>query len=119
MGSTLSSTSIGQRLFFTILLLTIFIPNVLAASSSSGTWIAPEMPSWTVPAALAILLGVYALIVFELVHRALAAANPATPNLHTAASEPPATIISASPDLIILAASPIACAPVEQAVTTE
>ena len=41
------------------------------------------------------------------------------PNLHTAASEPPATIISASPDLIILAASPIACAPVEQAVTTE
>mgnify|MGYP001171781896 FL=1 len=74
MGSTLSSTSIGQRLFFTILLLTIFIPNVLAASSSSGTWIAPEMPSWTVPAALAILLGVYALIVFELVHRALAAA---------------------------------------------
>ena len=64
----------GQRLFFTTLLLTIFIPNVLAASSSSGTWIAPEMPSWAVPAALAILLGVYALIIFELVHRALAAA---------------------------------------------
>ena len=46
----------------------------MAASSSSGTWTAPEMPSWAVPAALAILMGVYALIIFELVHRALAAA---------------------------------------------
>ena len=39
---------------------------------------------------------------------ALAAAKPAIPILQQAASAPPATIISASPYLIILAASPIA-----------
>ena len=39
---------------------------------------------------------------------ALAAANPAIPNLHTAASAPPATMMSASSSAIILAASPMA-----------
>ena len=33
-----------------------------------------QMPSWVTPAAFVILIAVYALIVFELVHRALAAA---------------------------------------------
>ena len=32
------------------------------------------MPSWAVPAAFAILIGVYTLIIFEAMHRALAAA---------------------------------------------
>ena len=49
--------------------------SVSAAGTSSGTWSAPEeMPSWTVTAAIVILVAVYGLIVFELVHRALAAA---------------------------------------------
>ena len=39
---------------------------------------------------------------------AIAAANPAIPSLETAASAPPANIISASPAFINLAASPIA-----------
>jgi Na+/H+ antiporter NhaD/arsenite permease-like protein len=53
-----------------------FIPlSVSAASSSGGTWSAPEeMPSWAVTAAIIILVAVYGLIVFEVVHRALAAA---------------------------------------------
>ncbi len=55
----------------------------------------------------------------KFVLRALAAANPAIPIRQQAASAPPAIITSASPYLIILDASPIACAPVEQAVTTE
>ena len=49
--------------------------SVSAAGTSSGTWSAPEeMPSWAVTAAIVILVAVYGLIVFELVHRALAAA---------------------------------------------
>ena len=49
--------------------------SVSAAGTSSGTWSAPEeMPSWSVTAAIVILVAVYGLIVFELVHRALAAA---------------------------------------------
>ena len=55
----------------------------------------------------------------KLVLNALAAAKPDIPILQHAASAPPATITSASPYRIILEASPIACAPVEQAVTTE
>ena len=47
------------------------------------------------------------------------AQNPAMPSSHTAASAPPATITSASPHMISRAASPIACTPVAQAVTTE
>jgi len=53
-----------------------------------------------------------------LVDSALQALNPAMPISQMAASAPPATITSAAPYLISRAASPIACAPVEQAVTT-
>ena len=57
-----------------IIMLIIFLPSVMAASSSSGIWEPPEMPSWAVPASFAILIAVYTLIIFEVVHRALAAA---------------------------------------------
>jgi hypothetical protein len=40
------------------------------------------------------------------------------PSGHKALSAPPATITSASSSAIMRAASPIECAPVEQAVTT-
>src|SRR5688572_14474388 len=50
---------------------------------------------------------------------ALQALNPAMPIRQIAASAPPATITSASPSLISRVASPMACAPVAQAVTTE
>ena len=50
------------------------IARALATGVDSGVWVAPEMPDWAVPAAFAILIAVYALFVFELVHRALAAA---------------------------------------------
>ena len=59
---------------YILLLLTIFLPSVLAASSTSGVWEPQEMPSWAVPASFAILIAVYTLIIFEVVHRALAAA---------------------------------------------
>ncbi len=59
---------------YALLLLMLFIPSVLAASSPSGLWEPPEMPSWAVPASFAILIAVYTLIIFEVVHRALAAA---------------------------------------------
>jgi len=52
------------------------------------------------------------------VESARAAAKPAMPMRHTAASVPPATITSASSHMMMRAASPMACAPVEQAVTT-
>ena len=52
------------------------------------------------------------------VDSARAAANPAMPRRQIAASVPPQTITSASSSMISRAASPIACAPVEQAVTT-
>ena len=51
--------------------------------------------------------------------RRLAAQIPAIPSLQTAASAPPATITSAAPLFIISLESPIECAPVAQAVTTE
>ena len=53
----------------------------------------------------------------KLVESARAWANPATPSRQIAASAPPATITSASSHMMMRAASPIACAPVEQAVT--
>ena len=59
---------------YAIILLIIFLPTVMAASTSSGIWEPPEMPSWAVPASFAILIAVYTLIIFEVVHRALAAA---------------------------------------------
>ena len=46
-------------------------------------------------------------------------AKPATPSGLIVLSAPPASMMSASSSLIIRAASPIECAPVEQAVTTE
>src|SRR5438477_5088003 len=52
------------------------------------------------------------------VESARAAAKPARPIRQTAASAPPATITSASSQMIMRAASPIACAPLEHAVTT-
>jgi hypothetical protein len=52
------------------------------------------------------------------VDSALQALNPAMPISQIGFSAPPATITSASPARMIRAASPIACAPVEQAVTT-
>ena len=52
------------------------------------------------------------------VDSARAAAKPAMPSRQIAASVPPATMTSASSHMIRRAASPIACAPVEQAVTT-
>ena len=54
----------------------------------------------------------------KLVDSARAEAKPAMPSRQTAASAPPATITSASSSMIIRDASPIACAPVEHAVTT-
>ena len=53
------------------------IPSVSAAaiSTTAGGWTPPsDMPSWVTPLAFVILIAVYALIVFEVVHRALAAA---------------------------------------------
>ena len=52
------------------------------------------------------------------VDRARQAQNPASESRLTADSAPPATITLASPSAISRPASPIACAPVEQAVTT-
>ena len=52
----------------------MYIAMALASGVDSGVWVAPEMPDWAVPAAFTILIAVYALIVFEIVHRALAAA---------------------------------------------
>jgi hypothetical protein len=53
-----------------------------------------------------------------LVDSALQALNPAIPIAQIGLSAPPATITSASSSMISRAASPIACAPVEHAVTT-
>lgn len=50
------------------------LTRALAATSDSGVWTPAEMPEWAVPAAFGILIIVYGLIVFEVVHRALAAA---------------------------------------------
>ncbi len=52
------------------------------------------------------------------VESARQATKPPMPSRQIAASAPPATITSASPRAISRAASPMACAPVEQAVTT-
>ena len=64
------------KIYLSLLFILSVIPfSVSAAGTSSGTWSAPEeMPSWSVTAAIVILVAVYGLIVFELVHRALAAA---------------------------------------------
>jgi Na+/H+ antiporter NhaD/arsenite permease-like protein len=54
------------------------------------------MPSWAIPAAISILIGVYGLIVFEVVHRALAAALggiAAVVSLH---------VVGDGPDLMVI-----------------
>ena len=64
------------KLSFILALFIGVIPIVSAGSlPTGGSWAPPEqMPSWVTPVAFVILIAVYALIVFELVHRALAAA---------------------------------------------
>ena len=64
--------SIYFSMFF--LYIICFSNPVIAASAGSNTWIAPDMPNWAITLAFAILFAVYTLIVFEIVHRALAAA---------------------------------------------
>ena len=65
-----------MKLSFILALFIGVIPIVSAGSlPTGGSWSPPEqMPSWVTPVAFVILIAVYALIVFELVHRALAAA---------------------------------------------
>lgn len=62
-------------IYLSIFFISVFLPMSVSAASNSGSgWIAPDMPSWAVPLAIGILVAVYGLIVFEVVHRALAAA---------------------------------------------
>ena len=70
MHASLESTSViylGVICFETSCRLT----RALATTSEPGVWTPAEMPEWAVPA-FGILTIVYALIVFEVVHRALA-----------------------------------------------
>lgn len=70
--------------------------SVSASSSSEGIWEPAAMPSWAVPVAISILIGVYGLIVFEVVHRALAAALggiAAVVSLH---------VVGDGPDLMVI-----------------
>jgi Na+/H+ antiporter NhaD/arsenite permease-like protein len=69
-------SSIGKKFTFHAFLFTIIscLPmTVSAASGSVDNWQPPVMPNWTVPVAFGILILIYGLIVFEVVHRALAA----------------------------------------------
>ena len=68
--------SLGKKLIFYsyLVIILLYLPLTVSAESSSGAnWTPPDMPSWSVPVALGILILVYGLIVFEVVHRALAA----------------------------------------------
>ena len=70
--------------------------SVSASISSEGIWEPAAMPSWAVPVAISILIGVYGLIVFEVVHRALAAALggiAAVVSLH---------VVGDGPDLMVI-----------------
>jgi Na+/H+ antiporter NhaD/arsenite permease-like protein len=70
--------------------------TVSAAGSSGEAWAPSEMPNWAVPVALGILVAVYALIVFEVVHRALAAAVggiAAVVSLHVVGDGPDLSVI--------------------------
>ena len=74
----------------------IFPLTVSAASTSEGPWEPSTMPSWAVPVAISILVAVYGLIVFEVVHRALAAALggiAAVVSLH---------VVGNGPDLMVI-----------------
>ena len=75
-GTRLSINNSVSKFYLSLMFVFSVMPfSVSAAGTSSGTWSAPEeMPSWTVTVAIVILVAVYGLIVFELVHRALAAA---------------------------------------------
>ena len=75
-GTRLSMNNSLSKFYLSLMFVFSVMPfSVSAAGTSSGTWSAPEeMPSWTVTVAIVILVAVYGLIVFELVHRALAAA---------------------------------------------
>ena len=75
-GIRQSLNSNFPKFYLALMFVFSFIPlSVSAAGSSGGTWSAPEeMPNWAVTAAIIILVAVYGLIVFEVVHRALAAA---------------------------------------------
>jgi len=69
------SSSKMSFFYLSVFFIFVILPMSVSAASTSGSgWIAPEMPSWAVPLAIGILIGVYGLIVFEVVHRALAAA---------------------------------------------
>ena len=91
----LSSRSI--TFYFSALFISVILPiSVSASSSSDGIWEPSEMPGWAVPAAISILIGVYGLIVFEVVHRALAAALggiAAVVSLH---------VVGDGPDLMVI-----------------
>ena len=91
----LSSRSI--TFYFSALFISVILPiSVSASSSSEGIWEPPAMPSWAIPAAISILIGVYGLIVFEVVHRALAAALggiAAVVSLH---------VVGDGPDLMVI-----------------
>ena len=93
--------SFGKKLTLYSLLLIIlsYLPmTVSAASSSVENWQPPVMPSWSVPVAFGILILVYGLIVFEVVHRALAASLggiAAVISLHVVGSGPDLSAIMA------------------------
>ena len=59
---------------FILFMSAIISISPVKAASSDTSWVAPDMPEWSVPLAIIILTAVYTLIVFEIVHRALAAA---------------------------------------------
>ena len=91
----LSSRSI--TFYLSAFFISVILPiSVSASSSSDGIWEPSEMPGWAVPAAISILIGVYGLIVFEVVHRALAAALggiAAVVSLH---------VVGDGPDLMVI-----------------
>ena len=91
----LSSRSI--TFYFSALFISVILPiSVSASSSSDGIWEPSAMPGWAIPAAISILIGVYGLIVFEVVHRALAAALggiAAVVSLH---------VVGDGPDLMVI-----------------
>ena len=94
MGATLRYLPQSKNFIFfmNLILMLMYLPlNVSAASSSGANWVAPDMPNWTVPVAVGILVVVYGLIVFEVVHRALAASIggiAAVLSLHVVGSGP-------------------------------
>ena len=68
MSKVLNTVGISQRLILPTLLTTFLLPSVLGATTGSDQWVAPEMPSWAVPAAFA-SCWVFMLDYFELLHR--------------------------------------------------